>query len=199
MTWILVGYYPKRRMTRLNWKSPYPEYPDAVFPAPQPVEEICSVSGCVAQGPRTPMEEVPFNQFGGYESPATAWQAVVPDLRLEFDLFAFRIAPILFRDGEEEPLELPSLDIEPVPTTFVCLGFDAVELTHGQCLGCSPLSCNGQTGEGKVNRYCLVNTPQEGLDLARRFSITRPEPGPYCAVEVWRDARSAESTPAVPQ
>ena len=26
------------------------------------------------------------------------------------------------------------------------------------------------------------------LRLARHFAITKPEPGPYCVVKVWRDA-----------
>ena len=39
-----------------------------------------------------------------------------------------------------------------------------------------------------VNRYCFVATESEATDLARNFSVTKPEPGPYCVVEVWRDS-----------
>src|SRR5262249_14211035 len=123
-----VGYFPKRRMTRSNWVSPYPDYPNAGFPAPAPVDEICSVSNCIAKGPEIRMDEVPCNEFGGYDSPASAWKAVRPDLRETFDLFAYCIAPILFRDGQAEQLQLPSLDITPLPDTFRRLGYDAVEI-----------------------------------------------------------------------
>ena len=82
-----------------------------------------------------------------------------------------------------------SPDVTPLPKAFDCLGYDAVELTDGQCLGCSPLSCNGEAAQHPVNRYCLVATEQEGIALARRFSISKPEPGPYSVVEVWRETK----------
>lgn len=41
-----------------------------------------------------------------------------------------------------------------------------------------------------LNRYCLVDTEDEGIELARSFCISKPEPGPYCVVEVWRDENS---------
>lgn len=184
MLWTLIGYFPKRRTIRSSWVSPYP---NVGFPASEPVEEICSVSQCIAKGPEPTEGEMPVNQFGGHDDPAAAWRAVAPGQREDFDLFAYRLAPILFHDGHVEELELPSLDLAPLPATFERLGYDAVELTHGQCLGCSPLSCNGHSAMTSVNRYCLMETEQAGTELARAFSISKPEPGPYCLVEVWRD------------
>lgn len=192
MNSTLVGYFPKRRVTRSKWVSPYPEYPNAEFPAPVPVEEICSVSTCIAGTPNTLMSEVPFNEYGGYDTLASAWLAVAPDLRQQFDLYAYRLAPALFRDGQQEFLEVPENNLEPLPCTFACLGYDAVELTHSYyCWGCSPLSCNDMAEKVAVNRYCLVTTEQEGMDMARAFSVSKPEPGPYCLVEVWRDSDPA--------
>jgi hypothetical protein len=37
-----------------------------------------------------------------------------------------------------------------------------------------------------MNRYCLVSKERAALELACRFSIDKPEPGPYCVVDVWR-------------
>ena len=198
MLWTLIGYFPKRRATRAGWASPDPGYPDAGFPAPPPVEAIGSVSHCIAQGPEAPAGEGPVNAFGGYDSPAAAWRAVAPGRRPDFDLFAYRLAPVLFRDGQAEGLALPPPDLAPLPDTFERLGYDAVELRDGQCLGCSPLSCNGQTAAAAVNRYCLVGTDQEGMELARAFSVSKPEPGPYCVAEVWRDRGGAAEPAAAP-
>ena len=109
MAWILVGYFPKKRVTRSHWVSPYPDYPKAEFPAPAPVEELCSVSRCIAKGPDTPFDEVPFNEFGGYDSVSSACRAVPRDMQSDFDLYAYRLGSGLFRDGIAEPLELSCL------------------------------------------------------------------------------------------
>jgi hypothetical protein len=176
---------PSVSRSRSAWVSPWPARPDAAFPVPLPVHEIRSVSRCIAAGPDLNMTD--FNQFGCYDGPAAAWQALPEELRTNFNLFAYRLAPGLFRDGQEEPLPLPSLDVLPLADTFERLGYDAIELTQGCCLGCSPLSCNGEAEAIAVNRYCLADTEQEGIILARTFSISKPEPGPYCVVEVWRE------------
>ncbi len=76
------------------------------------------------------------------------------------------------------------LDVEPMSRSFVRLGLDAVE----ESFGCSPVSCNVGCVEVNVlplNRYCLVDTEDKGIELARSFSISEPEPGPYRIVS-WR-------------
>ena len=186
MTGTFIGYFPKRRASRSGWVSPFPDHPDAPFPAPPPVEEICSVSHCIAAGPTTGPDTQTTNPFGGYRSPDEAWHAVLVE-RPRFCLYAYWLLPVLLRDGKEERLAIDSLDVEPLPEGYDCLGYDAVELTHGQCLGCSPLSCNGQTEAAVINRFCLVNSEPEGIELARLFSIEKPEPGPYAVIEVWRE------------
>ncbi|MFO0810139.1 MAG: hypothetical protein U0746_16080 [Gemmataceae bacterium] len=193
MIWTPVGYFLKRRTTRAGWVSPWPSHPDATFPCPPPVEEICSVSNCIAEG----YEQSggfcvwgvrPDNEFGGYVSAAAAWAMVPPERWSEVSLYAYRVVPRLFEDGQERVFDVPEFDVDPLPDTFVRLGYDAVEVGAGWCWGCSPLSCNGVTHEAAVNRYCLVDTEAEGIELARRFSETKPEPGPYGVVEVWRAA-----------
>lgn len=189
MEFTLVGYFPKRKITRSGWVSPYKEYPEATFPAPMPVEELCSVSHCIAARPEIINNTIRFNEYGGYESPEQAWAEVPDEQRKDFDLFALGIGPFLYRDGKEEPLDFSELEVSEVSENFVLLGYDAVQLDYHTSLGCSPISCNGQTIDVKLNRYCLVDTEIEGIELARRFSIENPEPGPYCLVEVWREMK----------
>jgi len=197
MEFTLVGYFPKRKVTRSGWVSPYKEYPGATFPAPMPVEEICSASHCIAGRPEILNNLIRFNEYGGYESPEQAWAEVPNEHLKDYDLFALGIGPFLYRDGKEEPLDFSEMEssgiseqeISEVTENFVLLGYDAVQLDYHTSLGCSPLSCNGQTIGVNLNRYCLVDTENEGIELARRFSIDNPEPGPYCLVEVWREVK----------
>jgi len=51
---------------------------------------------------------------------------------------------------------------------------------------CSPLSCNLMALEVAVTRHCLVDDLEAARELARRFSVEEPEPGPYYVVEVLR-------------
>jgi hypothetical protein len=172
--------------------SPYPDHPDASFPASAPAEEICSVSDCIAQGPEGWRDQGKHNFYGLYDSADLAWSVVPAPVRADFELFAYRLSLVQFEEGREEPMEeWWELDVEPMSRSFVRLGWDAVVGGAHHGFGCSPLSCNNEAGEAgipAVNRYCLVASAQEGIELARRFSISEPEPGPYCVVEVWRDA-----------
>jgi len=43
--------------------------------------------------------------------------------------------------------------------------------------------------EVAVNRHCLVDSLEVAQELARRFSVEEPEPGPYYVVEVLAIAR----------
>ena len=111
--------------------------------------------------------------------------------RADFELFAYRLYLVVFADGREEPMEeWYELPVEPMPRSFVRLGWDAVEGGKHQSFGCSPMSCNAGCDIVEIankNRYCLVSTEEVGIDLARHFSICQPEPGPYRVVEVWRE------------
>jgi len=79
--------------------------------------------------------------------------------------------------------------------TFVWLGWDALEGGNGHGLSCSPLSCNSGSDIvhcDALNRCCLMNNKRPAEALARSFSINKPEPEPYCVVEVWRDTREID-------
>ncbi len=185
MTPILVGYFPRRTLRRADAG-------EAGFPAPGPVEEVASVSRCLSRPADAELdtydpESAPLGGFADVESARVA----VPEAdRDAFDLYAYRVYPLRFEDGQVTRLDLPPRAVAPMPGTFVRLGFDAVEVPGGDVVGfgCSPLSCNGLAGvHGPVNRACLAPTLAEALELARRFSVDRPEPGPYAVAEVWRD------------
>lgn len=186
MTWVLVGYIAKRRVTRAGWVSPWPNYPDAGFPCSAPVEEIGSVSNCIASGIGS--TDDPLNL---YADAGQAWAAVPVEARAGFALYAYRLWPVQFADGHEEAIDLwwePA--VVPMADSFVRLGWDAVVGGNGHSFGCSPMSCNSGADIVRcpeINRYCLVADEPAALALARSFSITQPEPGPYCVVEVWRD------------
>ena len=187
---VLIGYFPKRavrRGDRLPSDAPSP------FPLAE-IDEIASVSGCIAHEPQRWTEQLTPNEFWGFADPPSAWEAVFPEDRPGLVLFAYKLFPARFVDGRQEPLEMPELAIEPLPDSFLRLGWDAVEIrghVHGYHFGCSPLSCNHQANlphAAPINRHCLAESEEQGIALARRFSISKPEPGPYCAVEVWREA-----------
>lgn len=132
------------------------------------------------------MDEVPFNPFGLYEGPVEAWKALATEENAGHELFAYKLAPLRFSDGKETPFEFEPCESALDEAAFERLGYDAVQCQDTCTLGCSPLSCNGQTEDVLLNRYFLVDTVEQGMELAKRFSISNPEPGPYGVVEVWR-------------
>lgn len=186
----LIGYFPRRIARHDTGTAPGVASP---FPLPN-VEEICSVSGCISKRPSRWTENLTPNPFWGFAGPASAWDAVFPEDRPGLELLAYRLYPVRFVDGRQEPLELPQLEAESLPDGCIRLGWDAVEIAgdvRHYHFGCSPLSCNfqaGQPGMTPVNRHCLAASEPVGFELARVFSISKPEPGPYCVVEVWRAA-----------
>ncbi len=190
--WTLIGYFPKLRVTRNGWQSPYPEYPQAEFPAPLPVQEICSVSNCIARGLESSGVDPIWNPFGGFHEPELARTMAAVEGWEDFQVLAYRLAPILYRDGAVEEIAMPDVKATSFGESFERLGFDAVQTTGQTGFGCSPLSCNGQTDKVRLNRYCLVDTAEEAAELARRFSISKPEPDPYGIVEVWRERGEPE-------
>lgn len=194
MTPTHIGYLAKRIVKRVRVDS---REATEVFPVGPPVEEICSVSDCIAKTAVGWRDGAKHNAFDVFDSPDLAWSVVPAGVRGDFELFAYRLYPVQYVEGRQETLdklEWWDLAVEPMPGSFVRLGWDAVEGGNHSDFGCSPLSGNGQvgrTGIPAVNRYCLVSSEQDGFELAREFSISKPEPGPYCVVEVWRKGPAA--------
>jgi hypothetical protein len=156
----------------------------------EPVDEICSVSNCIALGFRNDSDP-----FGLYANADLAWAAVPVESRADCAMYAYRLWPVQFEEGAEEPIDLWwELAVEPLAETFVRLGWDAVIGGNQYSFNCSPMSCNRGcrvVHSPDMNRYCLVSNERAALELARRFSSDQPEPGTYCVVEVWRDTATS--------
>lgn len=172
---VLIGYFPKRR-------TPAPEELRAVG-----AEEICSVTECLAPGPEGWIEAWLHNAHSCFSSPADA-RRVADDAPGDYQLFAYRLLPLRFRKGQTESMEVSTPGIAPLPPDFQSLGFDVVSksLSNGLGFECSPLSCNLMALQVAVNRHCLVDELETARELARRFSVEEPEPGPYYVIEVLR-------------
>ena len=175
MEFVLIGYFPKKVASRPAWLQ-----------APA-VREICSVSECIATGPEGWISRWAHNELWMYDSEQLA-ESVIPAAAEAdaFRLYAYRLLPVLFRAGAQEPLEVPRLTPHPLPATFASLGFDVVSRSVGTAFECSPLSCNGMATQFEVNEHCLVPTPEGAVEFARWCADEEPEPGPYVVVEVLR-------------
>ena len=185
---VLIGYLPKQ-FTKATGDMHAPAYPG--------VEEICSVSECIAKSPPEWVDKWVHNTDTRlFDTPDAAWSVVPASDGERYRLYAYRLLPTLFHEsGEETEHPLPELTAVPIPDGFSRLGYDAVvrdvgktegELNFPPSFGCSPLSCNGMAEEYPVNRYCLVDDLDTAVPMARHFATGNCEPGAYCVVEVWR-------------
>jgi hypothetical protein len=174
---VLIGYFPKKVTPRPEWLQ-----------APA-VREICSVSECIASGPEGWITHWVHNALGVYDTEQLAASIIPAGTQGDaFRLYAYRLLPILFRARAQEPLDLPRLEVQPLPETFVSMGFDVVSRSVGMAFECSPLSCNGMATQFEVNEHCLVTSPEGAVEVARWCAGEEPEPGPYVVVQVLRRA-----------
>jgi hypothetical protein len=174
----LIGYFPKRVTPKPDW-----------IHAPA-VLEICSVSGCIAAPPEGWIGKWTHNDLWVYDTLPTAGAVLQAKERDEFVIYAYRLLPVVFREGSDEPFEASGVHPEPIPDTFESLGFDVVSRSVGTNFECSPLSCCNMAQELVANRFCLLPDLETAIDVALRFSVEQPEPGPYFVLEVLREARA---------
>ena len=169
----LGGYFPKHIVSRPDW-----------IRAPG-VIEVCSVSNCVSAGPEGWVDRWLHNELAWYDSADLARQ-VVPPGGPQARIFAYRLLDIRFAAGREAPWPWPSVAPLALGAPFRSIGFDAVSKSMDTMLTfeCSPLSCNDLARDWGANQHCLLNTMDEALRAAERFSIEQPEPGAYYVVEV---------------
>ncbi len=172
----LIGYFPKRTQRCPAWL------------AAAGVRAICSVSCCISKDSDGWIDLWQHNEAWVFDREEVAWGVVPAEQRTAFDMFAWKLFPVRYEHGEEFPAPPPLVTPVPLPESFIRLGCDAVSRSCGNCFECSPLSCNLMAEEHPVNRYCLIDDTDEAFRLAREFSISEPEPGPYFVVEVWRNA-----------
>lgn len=174
MTPTLIGYLPKRFTPREEW----------LFA--EKVEEICSVSNCIAQRPEGLVQHWKHNDWWLYDSPALAWKLVSSEERGKQRMYGYLLFPIEFRQGKQSPLNLPPGEAVALTPDFEKLGYDVVSLVQGNDFAHSPLSCNHVASGVPTNRYCLLEDLEAALQLAEMCEADGCEPGPYGVVEVWR-------------
>jgi hypothetical protein len=172
-----VGYFAKTLVR-----------PPAGFGGPL-VDFVCSVSDCdcVTRSPDGWIGRWLHNDLWLFDTLATLEQVIPVDRAADYLRYGLRTLPVSFDEDRELPLDVSTVHPEPIPGRFVRLGFDLCSRSLGHGLECSPLSCNGMAAAGQVNRFCLVDTFDQALDLARLFGRQRPAPGPYVLLEVWAD------------
>jgi len=179
MNTILIGYFPKKTARHPHWLKV------------AMVEEICSVSSCISTAPEKWIDHWKHNEMWVFDSPAWAWSVVPEAERENFEMYAYRIAPVEIAEGKEGVFALPAISPEPLTSDFQSLGFDIVCRSCASSFECSPLSCNHMAEEIPANRFCLLDDFTTALGVARGFDEAGCEPGPYCIVEVLRQKRTA--------
>jgi hypothetical protein len=170
---VLIGFFPKE-----TWRP-------HEGPFPPVVEEICSISTCILEGPKGWISKWKHNDaWGLFDSDEIAW-SVVEENVVGFDMYAYKIFPAVFDEAGATPISVVA--INTCVDGFDFLGYDMVSRSTNSYFECSPLSCNGDCGRYKVNRYCLMDDLESAwqatLEIARD---DRSEPGPYYLMEVWR-------------
>ncbi|MDH4351657.1 MAG: hypothetical protein OEY20_15925 [Gemmatimonadota bacterium] len=170
----LVGYFPKRQTQPPPWLLE------------MGIQEVASVSACVAPGPDDWAQAWRHNAWGFFDGPDVAWSVVPEDQRATFRLYAYALYPSEFADGVERPSEVVATGVTPLDSAFAAVGYDVVSRSTSSFFECSPLSCNYLAGEIDTNEYCLVRELEEAVALARRVELRRCEPGPYYVLQVWR-------------
>jgi hypothetical protein len=171
----LIGYFPKRVEHRPDWLKA------------DGVKAVRSASNCISSGPEGWIDHWKHNEMWLYSTEAAA-ESVIPDeQRPQFELHAYRMLPAVFDGGERAPLELPILQIQSLPPGYNAIGFDAVSRrSYSNTFECSPLSCNYMAQEIVTNEHCLLENLAMAEQVAQRFSVEEPEPGPYYVVEILR-------------
>ncbi len=166
-----IGYFPGRPEARPDWLH-----------ADQ-VELLCVASRCCGGWPPDPIDPEHQNPVGLYDTAARALSIVPAGQAGEYLCFALRALAAKIDGARELAWDLSTTRPEPVPETFVRLGFDVVQCS-GMDLECSPLACSHMADRYPANRWCLFDTLAAALEAARRFAGEPVEPGPYVVVEV---------------
>ena len=204
----LVGYFPGLT-----------PQPPAWFRVPG-VVEICSANRARIQLPKNWYHQQRHNALLHFDSQECAWTVLQDDILIKlerdasldppwrvefsrlpcqkFDLYAYKVFPVRFVEGQQCPWELAIPQAVAVPSDYQRLGYDVVSWSGKSYFGCCPLFCHDAAANQEVNRYCLLEEVEAAFELAASCSAGdwKPghyccpkEPGPYCVVEVWRKAK----------
>jgi len=174
---IFVGYFPKTRLARPEgFKSAH-------------VVEICSVSDCINASPEGWVDRWSHNELGFYDTEDLA-QKVASSSPDDYEVFAYRLYPLVFDNGRMSDFKVPVSPLEP-STGFKVIGYDIVSRSASSYFECSPLSCNYAAQKFAVNGCCLIERIADAIETCLEISAGNYEPGPYHLFEVLRKERSA--------
>ena len=173
----LIGYFPKNPSVPAGWTGP------------AHIAAIGSVSACLAEAPDGWIQRWLHNDLGLFNTRADA-RSVIPENAPGFSIFAYRLLTVRFATTGPEPLPVAEFPVEPIPASFVALGFDVGSRSLSSFFECSPLSCNLMAREIPVNEFCLLSNLDQAIAAAERFAQEQPEPGSYYVVEVFADQGS---------
>jgi hypothetical protein len=159
--------------------------------------QMCNVGQHIAEPPEGWFDRGDCNRASCWNSIEEAEACARPGERSSYDLYAFRVVPVVFTEGA--PAVVPTSGLFPPGDTafpqehglegFVELGWDVVQYSDKYYNhGCSPLWCNGRGSDYPVNQYCLLNARDAAWAAALDFSSPDApnEVGPYIIWQVLR-------------
>lgn len=174
---VFIGYFPKKTMKQ-NGLSKNPA-----------VKEICSVSTCISEGPNDWINKWKHNDWWYYDTESIAME-VIEDSKNLYDIYAYKVLPIVFDGGIEKPIDVKTTAKENLGE-YELLGYDVISRFTGNEFGCSPLSCNYGCDTYEVNRFCLIDRLDDVWRICKEIAKdskekNKWEPGPYYLIEVYR-------------
>lgn len=169
---VFVGFFPKHTVKQ----------PDGFAFAE--IEEICSASACISQGPENWIDGWLHNALGFFDTEDLALTVAEKDFRV-FELFAYKLFPFQFQHGDRSVWEVP-VSLSQTLDGYELLGYDPVSRSAGSFFECSPLSCNYAAKDFAVNRFCLIDDLEDALAAVKTISAGNYEPGPYVLCGVYR-------------
>lgn len=176
---VFIGFFPK--ITK-----PLPEWLGN-----NSIEEICSVSNCISDGPQNWINQWKHNELGFYNSEEIAREVITEDAH-KFDIYAYNLFPLYCFDDEVESICIQSIEGN-LPPDYEFLGYDIVTKTVADFFECSPLSCNSGASKYPVNEFCLIADREAAYSVLREISEDGSyEPGPYYLFEMYRKRRASE-------
>lgn len=188
---ILIGYFPKQTALRTDWlKSNI-------------VEAICSASCCISKAPDGWIDQWKHNLAWWLYDSEEAAVSVAGASRARFDLYAYRVYPVMFDGAGATPIDVNATALGNLEG-YQFLGYDMVSRSMGTGFECSPLSCNNGCGTYPVNKHCLMDDLDNAWRITQEIARDseahkRWEPGPYVLVEVYRKVTvSAHHVPHSP-
>ena len=195
-----VGYVPRRITPRRELKG----QDGKIWLTNEAVEEICSVSECLAKAPEGWVDRWEHNALGFYDTERAAASVIPADRRQEYALFGYKMYPIQADQGRIVEAAIATTAQEAL-SRYTLIGFDVVSKSMADFFECSPLSCSGGCDDAfPVNRCCLLNDLEAAwqcyrrvvADIADERATTRPDgvlewrgkwkPGPYYLFQVYR-------------